>query len=154
LQTANTYTDNKATQTLQTANTYTDNKATQTLQTANTYTDNKATQTLKTANTYTDSKSKEMLGTANAYTDRKVDRLDKKVDQGLASAAALSGLFQPYGVGKFNLSAGIGGYRSESAIAVGSGYRFTDNFAAKAGVSTSTNEATAVMYNASVNIEW
>ncbi|EMZ3832794.1 YadA-like family protein [Salmonella enterica] len=43
------------------------------------------------------------------------------MNRGLASSAALSGLFQPYSVGKFNITAGVGGFRDESAIAVGTG---------------------------------
>ena len=78
----------------------------------------------------------------------------KKVDRGLASSAALNGLFQPYNVGNFNVTAGIGGYRSETAIAIGSGYRFNENLAAKAGISTSTSNTSSVMYNTSVNFEW
>ncbi|EDQ6557408.1 hypothetical protein S675_005786, partial [Salmonella enterica subsp. enterica] len=64
-----------------------------------------------------------------------MEKLTKKINRGLASSAALSGLFQPYSVGKFNITAGVGGFRDESAIAVGTGYRFNDNIAAKAGVS-------------------
>ncbi|MGN2498405.1 hypothetical protein [Serratia bockelmannii] len=82
------------------------------LNAANTYTDGKTKETLDTTTAYADNKSRETLGAANAYADRKVDHLDKRMNQGLASAAALSGLFQPYGVGKFNLSVGGGGYRS------------------------------------------
>jgi adhesin YadA len=86
--------------------------------------------------------------------DNKVNELYKKVDRGLASSAALNGLFQPYNVGNFNVTAGIGGYRSETAIAIGSGYRFNENLAAKAGISTSTSNTSSVMYNTSVNFEW
>lgn len=154
LNSANSYTDGKARETLNAANHYTDGKSRETLDTANHYADGKAKETLDTATTYTDNKSREMLGTANAYTDQKIERLDKKMNRGLASTAALSGLFQPYGIGKFNLSAGVGGYRSESAVAVGSGYRFTENVAAKAGISTSVGDSASVMYNASVNLEW
>ncbi len=95
-----------ADETLNSANSYTDGKAKETLNAANHYADGKAKETLDTATTYTDNKSREMLGTANAYTDQKIERLDKKMNRGLASTAALSGLFQPYGIGKFNLSEG------------------------------------------------
>ncbi|MGN2498404.1 hypothetical protein [Serratia bockelmannii] len=37
---------------------------------------------------------------------------------------------------------------------MGSGYRFTDPVAAKAGMSTSVGDDAAIMYNASVNVEW
>ncbi|RYC43357.1 YadA-like family protein, partial [Pectobacterium zantedeschiae] len=154
LKTANSYTDGKATETLKTANGYTDGKASETLNTANHYTDGKASATLNTANNYTDSKVSATLRSANAYTDKSINRLERKVNRGLASTAALSGLFQPYGVGKFNLSAGVGGYKGESAIAMGSGYRFNENVAAKMGISMSAEGISSTMYNASINIEW
>ncbi|EHP0888212.1 YadA-like family protein, partial [Escherichia coli] len=95
---------------------------------------------------YTDSRFKELK--------HKLDAQDKKFERGLASSAAISGLFQPYTVGTFNMTVGIGGYRDESAVAVGTGYRFNNNIAAKAGMAASTGDSSAVMYNASVNFEW
>lgn len=38
--------------------------------------------------------------------------------------AKQSGLFQPYSIGRFNLTSSIGSYESENALALGSGYRF------------------------------
>lgn len=84
----------------------------------------------------------------------RVDNLDNKMKRGFASQAALSGLFQPYSVGRFNLSTSVGGYESTNALAVGSGYRFNDNVAAKAGVSTNTEDFKGVTYNAAINVEW
>lgn len=84
----------------------------------------------------------------------RVDKLDHKMKRGFASQAALSGLFQPYSVGKFNLSGSLGGYESTSAMAIGTGYRFNENVAAKAGISTNTEDFKAVTYNAAVNFEW
>lgn len=75
---------------------------------------------------------------------------DKK--RGLASASALSGLFQPYTVGKFNVTAGIGGYRGQVAAAAGFGYRSSEIFAVKAGLATAGNNTVA--YNAAANFEW
>ncbi len=154
LSTANSYTDGKARDAVDTAARYTDGKAGETLGAANAHTDVKAQETLSSANRYADQRSGETLGAANAYTDKRVDKLDKKVNRGLASTAALSGLFQPYGVGKFNLSTGVGGYRGESAVALGTGYRFSENVAAKAGISTTVGDSASAMYNASVNFEW
>ena len=85
--------------------------------------------------------------------DNRVSDLDKEVKNGLAAQAALSGLFQPYNVGKVNMSAAVGGYKSKTALAVGTGYRFNENVAAKAGVAFSTNGGGAT-YNAGVNFEW
>lgn len=86
--------------------------------------------------------------------DGRLSKLDKRLDRGLASSAALSGLFQPYNIDKFNLTVGVGGYRSESALAIGTGYRFNESVAAKGGVSTSMNDSSSLMYNASMNFEW
>ena len=113
--------------------------------------------TLKSANTYTDKRISQLgeytTNGLNRLNDR-VDDLDNKVNKGFATNAALSGLFQPYGVGKMNLTAGVGGYKDESAVAVGVGYRFNDSVAVKGGVATSASNGSSTMYNASVNFEW
>ncbi|VTU09663.1 YadA domain-containing protein [Actinobacillus indolicus] len=83
--------------------------------------------------------------------DRRVTKLNKEMREGLATQAALSGLFQPSTVGKVNVSAAVGGYKSQTAVAVGAGVRFNPNVAAKAGVAVSGN---SVSYNAGVNFEW
>ncbi|MGX2957460.1 YadA C-terminal domain-containing protein, partial [Ursidibacter sp. B-7004-1] len=85
--------------------------------------------------------------------DKRVTKLDKKLERGLAQQAALSGLFQPYNVGKVNVTAAVGGYKSKTAVAVGAGYRFNDKVAAKAGVSFSTGGGSA-SYNVGVNYEF
>ncbi|EOW1694386.1 YadA C-terminal domain-containing protein, partial [Providencia stuartii] len=91
----------------------------------------------------------------------RVDRLDQKVDdlndtmkRGFASQAALNGLFQPYGVGKLNATMALGGYESKTAIAAGTGYRFDENTAVKAGIATNTYDFKGVTYNVGVNFEW
>ncbi|MDO4694154.1 MAG: YadA-like family protein [Eikenella sp.] len=82
-----------------------------------------------------------------------VRNLKQETERGFAAQAALSGLFQPYGVGKFNLTAAVGGYRKQSAVAVGAGYRFNEQFATKAGVAFSPRGGAAV-YHVGVNLEW
>lgn len=67
---------------------------------------------------------------------QRLDKLNEELKRGLATQAALSGLFQPYSVGKFNVTAAVGGYQSKSAVAVGAGYRFNAHFAAKCGALT------------------
>ncbi|MFS6938612.1 YadA-like family protein [Neisseria animaloris] len=86
--------------------------------------------------------------------DKKVNDLDKEVRRGLASQAALGGLFQPYNVGKLNVSAAVGGYRSETAVAVGTGFRFNEHFATKAGAAFNTKKGGSASYNVGVNFEW
>lgn len=74
--------------------------------------------------------------------------------KGFATNSALSGLFQPYGVGKMNITAGVGGYQDEAAIAVGVGYRVNEKVAIKGGVASSAGNGSSTMYNASVNFEF
>ena len=84
----------------------------------------------------------------------RIDSLDDKMKKGFASQAALNGLFQPYNVGKFNVSAAIGGYDSEQAMALGTGYRFNENFAIKAGVASDLGGFDHVTYNIGANFEF
>ena len=86
--------------------------------------------------------------------DKNVANLRKETRQGLAAQAALSGLFQPYSVGKFNVTAALGGFKSDTAVAVGAGYRFHENFAAKAGLAVGTSSGGSASYNVGVNYEW
>lgn len=83
--------------------------------------------------------------------DNRVNKLDKDLKRGLAVQAALTGLFQPYTVGKVNFTAAVGGYKSQTAVAVGTGYRYNQNIATKAGVAFTQG---GVTYNAGVNFEW
>ena len=86
--------------------------------------------------------------------DKNVANLRKETRQGLAAQAALSGLFQPYSVGKFNVTAAFGGFKSDTAVAVGAGYRFNENFAAKAGLAVGTSSGGSASYNVGLNYEW
>ena len=84
---------------------------------------------------------------------KQVNKLEDQLEQGLAMSAAMAGLFQPYGVGKFNVSVAGGGYGSQRAVAVGSGFRFNKAVAMKAGVATVPGKGKA-SYNMGVNFEW
>ena len=86
------------------------------------------------------------------HLDNRVNKLDKDLKRGLATQAALTGLFQPYTVGKANFTAAVGGYKSQTAVAIGTGYRYTQNIATKAGVAFT--QGGGVTYNAGVNFEW
>lgn len=83
-----------------------------------------------------------------------VVRLDKNLKQGMAAQSALNGLFQPYGVGKFSATAAVGGYGTETAVAVGTGYRFNENLAGKGGIAFPVGNASQATYNLGVNYEW
>ncbi|MFM1501840.1 trimeric autotransporter adhesin YadA [Yersinia enterocolitica] len=163
LETAEEHANSVARTTLETAEEHANKKSAEALASANVYADSKSSHTLKTANSYTDvtvsNSTKKAIRESNQYTDHKfrqldnrLDKLDTRVDKGLASSAALNSLFQPYGVGKVNFTAGVGGYRSSQALAIGSGYRVNENVALKAGVAYAGSSD--VMYNASFNIEW
>ena len=89
-----------------------------------------------------------------AAMNSRIDDLDEEMKKGFASQAALAGLFQPYNVGKFNLSVALGGYESEQAMALGTGYRFNDNFAMKAGIATDVGGFDHLTYNIGANFEW
>lgn len=86
------------------------------------------------------------------HLDNRVNKLDKDLKRGLAAQAALTSLFQPYTVGKANFTAAVGGYKSQTAVAVGTGYRYNQNIATKAGVAFT--QGGGVTYNAGVNFEW
>lgn len=81
-----------------------------------------------------------------------LSKTNKKINRGLASSAALTGLFQPYNVGKVNVTAGVGGYNTSTAIAIGAGYRFNEYTAVKTGVAYSGENN--LIYNTSFNLEW
>ncbi|XWY20165.1 YadA C-terminal domain-containing protein [Bisgaard Taxon 45] len=77
----------------------------------------------------------------------------KEIKNALATQAALTGLFQPYNVGQFNVTAAVGGYKDHTAIAVGAGYRFNKAFAVKAGIAKGSKKSN-VAYNIGLNYEF
>ncbi|WP_101775628.1 YadA C-terminal domain-containing protein [Pasteurella oralis] len=79
-------------------------------------------------------------------------RLDKKMNAGLATQAALSGLFQPDEKHKLNFTASIGGYHTQTALAVGIGYRFNQHVATRAGIAVSPSSR--LTYNTAINFAW
>lgn len=85
---------------------------------------------------------------------RRIHNLDKREQRHMAQNAALAGLFQPYSIGRVNVTAAMGQYRSNNAFAIGAGYRFDNNLAVKAGFSMSTNAADDAAYNVGVNYEF
>ncbi|MFC2568484.1 MAG: YadA C-terminal domain-containing protein, partial [Haemophilus parainfluenzae] len=84
----------------------------------------------------------------------RIDSLGREIKNGLSTQAALNGLFQPYNVGKLNISAAVGGYRNKTALAVGSGFRFNEKFAMKAGVAVNANGGGGMAYNVGANFEF
>ncbi|MEZ8991306.1 hypothetical protein BCT94_01540 [Vibrio breoganii] len=62
-----------------------------------------------------------------------MEQMAKNVDGAYAESAAFAGLVDPYGVGKFAVTAAVGYHGDAQAVAVGVGERFTENFTAKLG---------------------
>ena len=81
-----------------------------------------------------------------------INTINRKINRSIASQMAVSNLFQPYSIGKFNLSAATGGYKSEYSLAVGTGYRFNQHIAVRA--SASFVRGGSVAYGAGVNFEY
>ncbi|MEM8060186.1 YadA C-terminal domain-containing protein [Morganella morganii subsp. sibonii] len=86
--------------------------------------------------------------------ESQIDNIEGKLEKGMAKSAALNGLFQPYGVGKLNFTAAVGGYGSKNAVAVGTGYRFNENVAVKSAVSLTNGNGSDAMYNVGFSVEW
>ena len=68
--------------------------------------------------------------------------MGKRVDGTAAMGMATSSLFQPYGVGKANVTMGLGNYNGANAVAFGSGIRIDEHVALRANVAyvDSTND--------------
>ncbi|MFB6348867.1 YadA C-terminal domain-containing protein [Moraxella sp. ZJ142] len=114
------------------------------------------TQTVVANRTTDNQATNNAIASANAKINQNaqdIKELDEQMKRGLATQAALTGLFQPYQVGKANLTLAVGGYKSESALAIGTGYRFNEKVATKAGVAFGTSGNSAA-YNLGVNFEW
>ena len=86
--------------------------------------------------------------------NNRINKMDKKFERGLAANAALAGLMQPYNIKKFNVTVGMGGYRSATAIAAGAGYRFSNSVAVRAGLATDTQDFSNLTYNMSASFEF
>nr|WP_237732866.1 YadA-like family protein [Shewanella schlegeliana] len=67
---------------------------------------------------------------------------------------ALSGLPQPYGVGKVQVGVGLGFASDKKAVAIGMGYRATDAVVIRAGISKSAGSRGDVQGNLAVGYEF
>ncbi len=76
----------------------------------------------------------------------------KDLHEGLAMQAALSGLFKPYNVGRFNVSVAVGGYKSETALALGSGFRFNKRYAVTLGAASNVKHTRNVTANVGLEV--
>ncbi|WP_394392165.1 YadA C-terminal domain-containing protein [Shewanella woodyi] len=92
------------------------------------------------------------------------DRIDALEDQivgfkdhmnnNAAMTNALSGLPQPYGVGKIQVGVGLGFANDAKAVAVGMGYRVNEALVIRAGVSKSAGNSGDVQGNVAVGYEF
>lgn len=97
-------------------------------------------------------KQTKQLGNQLQALHKNIYRLDKKMNAGFASQAALSGLFQPDANNTVNFTASVGGYHTQVALAVGMGYRFSKNVATRAGIAVNPNSR--LTYNTAINFAW
>lgn len=96
------------------------------------------TLTLETAKTYADYGDAFTLGTSKTYTDTRIEKLDKELSSGVASAIALSSVASN-GVkqGKLAISGGYGYYNGQSAGAFGLAMGLSNNWSVHAGAGVS-----------------
>ncbi|GJJ81122.1 hypothetical protein PcPA57_18420 [Pasteurella canis] len=97
-------------------------------------------------------KQTKQIGNQLQALHKNIYRLDKKMNAGFASQAALSGLFQPDANNTVNFTASVGGYHTQVALAVGMGYRFSKNVATRAGIAVNPNSR--LTYNTAINFAW
>lgn len=81
----------------------------------------------------------------------KVERNNKDMKRGVAGAAALAGMPQVGQYEDFMVSAGVGHYKGETAVAVGASGRINNNVVVKGGVAFTSGEA---VINGGVGIAW
>ncbi|HHP0467329.1 TPA: YadA C-terminal domain-containing protein [Vibrio harveyi] len=77
----------------------------------------------------------------------------KRINGVGAMAMATSNLVMPYSVGKFSATAGVGNYNGESAVAVGTGYRYNEHLTVRASAAYETGTEN-VGVGAGVGFEW
>ena len=82
-----------------------------------------------------------------------VHRMDRQLRAGIAGATALSFLQRPNQPGKSVVSLGVGGYRGESAVAIGYS-RNSDNNKISIKVGAGVNTRSDINYGASIGYQW
>ena len=83
----------------------------------------------------------------------RLNDMDKDLRAGIAGATAIAFLQRPNEAGKSMVSAAVGGYRNEQAIAVGYAHNSDNNkWSVKTGVSVNTRKD--VNWGGSVGYQW
>lgn len=85
--------------------------------------------------------------------DRKIDHLDKNLRAGIAGATAVAFLQRPNQAGKSMISAAAGGYKGESAVALGYA-RNSDNNKVSIKLGVGVNSRHDVSYGGSIGYQW
>ncbi|CAL7871641.1 YadA-like family protein [Fusobacterium necrophorum subsp. funduliforme] len=81
-------------------------------------------------------------------TNHRIDKLDDKVNRGLANAAAMAGIeFLDIGINQGTVAAAVGGYKGTNAVAVGVQGVPTENTRVNAKVSVAPGTHTEMMYS-------
>nr|WP_236620117.1 YadA C-terminal domain-containing protein [Fusobacterium necrophorum] len=81
-------------------------------------------------------------------TNHRIDKLDDKVNRGLANAAAMAGIeFLDIGINQGTVAAAVGGYKGTNAVAVGVQGAPTENTRVNAKVSVAPGTHTEMMYS-------
>lgn len=109
------------------------------------YTDATAEKTLQQANAYTDTKFDQLGGRINAL-DSRISQVEKAANRGIAASLAMQQTPAAIGPGESAVTAGVGGYGGQSAIAVGIHHVTRRNIMISGGVAASPNGGPVVAY--------
>ena len=100
------------------------------------YTDPTATRTLQQANAYTDSRVDQLSGRVGALETR-IEEVERSAHRGIAASIAMQQAPAAIGPGEAAITAGVGGYGKETAVAVGIHYLTSRNIALSGGIAAS-----------------
>ncbi|QIM66233.1 hypothetical protein A4G16_02015 [Mannheimia granulomatis] len=101
----------------------------------------------------TDAVNVSQLRDSEQSINNKMNRLDKNLRAGIAGATAMSFLQRPNEAGKSLVSAAAGGYKGESAVAVGYA-RNSDNNKVSIKLGLGVNSRSDVSYGGSIGYQW
>lgn len=82
------------------------------------------------------------------------EKMSKEMSGGIAGVAAMANIPQVRGVGNVSVGVGIGHFNSESAVALGTSYRYNEQVTAQFSVSANTGNDIQPVIGAGVNYEF
>ena len=108
--------------------------------------------TLNTAKAYADAGNELAINQSKAYTDERIEKLDKDLSAGVASAVALSSV-SVSGVkkGEVSVGGGYGYFNGQSAAALGAAMGLSDRWSINAGAGLSSSD---VSFRAGTNYKF